>query len=78
MADHLFTVSRADIFEIYPKILKEILTSEELARLRSVSSSSAIVERAIDIPSDFEWQLKMYFRLLEYQKQINHAVEKGM
>lgn len=77
MADHLFTVSRADIFEIYPKILKEILTSEELSRLRS-SGSTATLERAIDIPSDFEWQLKMYFKLLEYQKKINHAVEKGM
>lgn len=65
MADHLFTVSRADIFEIYPKILKEILTSEELARLRS--SGSATLERAIDIPSDFEWQLKMYFRYLHLQ-----------
>lgn len=77
MADHLFTVSRADIFEIYPKILKEILTSEELSRLRS-SGSTSTLERAIDIPSDFEWQLKMYFKLLEYQKKINHAVEKGM
>uniref|UniRef100_A0A336M9L1 CSON014079 protein n=1 Tax=Culicoides sonorensis TaxID=179676 RepID=A0A336M9L1_CULSO len=75
MADHLFTVSRADIFDIYPKILKEILTSEELARLRTGTTT---LERSIDIPSDFEWQLKMYFRLLEYQKQINHAVEKGI
>lgn len=74
MADHLFTVSRADIFEVYPKILKEILTSEELTKVRKSSAQ----EQVIDLPSDFEWQLKMYFRLLEHQKQINHAVEHGM
>lgn len=73
MADHLFAISRADIFEIYPRILTEILLSEELAKVRASAK-----ERVIDLPSDFEWQLKMYFRLLEHQKQINQAVEQGM
>lgn len=72
-ADHLFYVSRANIFEVYPRILNEILLSEELAKIRGSAK-----ERIIDIPSDFEWQLKMYFRLLDRQKQINHAVEQGM
>jgi hypothetical protein len=52
-ADHLFYVSRANIFSIYPKILKEILLSEELTRVREGLTGSLCF-----LPSDFEWQMR--------------------
>ncbi|XP_055532411.1 uncharacterized protein LOC129722740 [Wyeomyia smithii] len=82
-ADYLFYVSRADIFSVYPSILQEILVLEELFRGKKSTSfkgiSSAHAEKVqLQLPSEFEWQLKQYFRLLEQQKKINAAEDKGI
>lgn len=80
-ADYLFYVSRADIFSVYPSILEEILVVEELLRTKKVSPLGFTVttdQLRLQLPSEFEWQLKQYFRLLEQQKKINAATESGM
>lgn len=80
-ADYLFYVSRADIFSVYPTILQELLIVEELRRTRKVTPLGFTVstdQLRLQLPSEFEWQLKQYFRLLEQQKKINAATESGM
>lgn len=80
-ADYLFYVSRADIFSVYPSILQEILVVEELFRTKKVSPIGFTIttdQLRLQLPSEFEWQLKQYFRLLEQQKKINAATESGM
>ncbi|XP_019548610.3 uncharacterized protein LOC109418830 isoform X1 [Aedes albopictus] len=80
-ADYLFYVSRADIFSVYPSILEEILVVEELLRTKKVSPLGFTVttdQLRLQLPSEFEWQLKQYFRLLEQQKKINAATESGI
>jgi hypothetical protein len=62
-ADNLFYVSRAGIFSIYPNILKKMIIVDDMAYNPEKVS--------IALPSDFEFQLKCYFRLLEQQKKIN-------
>lgn len=66
--DNLFYVSRANIFSIYPNILKKIVDAEE----EEYSPEKSVTT----LPSDFEWQLKCYFRLLEQQKKINSLENK--
>lgn len=70
-ADNLFYVSRANIFDIYPKILKKMIVLDDMAY------SSPDKNLVISLPSDFEWQLKCYFRLLEQQKKINSLENKS-
>jgi hypothetical protein len=53
-ADHLFYVSRANIFSVYPKILKELLLCEELSRVKESLTGSQLA----NLPSDFEWQMR--------------------
>ncbi|KFB49986.1 AGAP012365-PA-like protein [Anopheles sinensis] len=81
-SNHLFYVSRADIFSVYPEILREILVLEELFRAKPIVAfghTIAATDRVpLQLPSEFEWQLKQYFRLLEQQKKINAAAEKGI
>lgn len=67
-ADNLFYVSRAGIFSIYPKILKKIVVVDDMA----YNPEKVVVA----LPSDFEWQLKCYFRLLEQQKKLNSLGKK--
>lgn len=67
-ADNLFYVSRANIFDIYPKNLKKMVVLDDMA----YSPNNFIA-----LPSDFEWQLKCYFRLLEQQKKINSLENKS-
>lgn len=62
-ADNLFYVSRANIFSIYPKILKKMVVIDDMAYSPD--------KNVIALPSDFDWQLKCYFRLLEQQKRLN-------
>lgn len=62
-ADNLFYVSRANIFTIYPEILKKIVVIDDMAYTPE--------KNYIALPSDFDWQLKCYFRLLEQQKKLN-------
>lgn len=68
-ADNLFYVSRADIFSIYPKILKKMIVLDDM--------SYNPEKMSITVPSDFEWQLKCYFRLLEQQKKLNALENKS-
>lgn len=71
----LFIVSRADIFAIYPKILKELLQAEETD---NASENGECVKNFIFLPSDIEIQERIYYRLLKLQKEINRLVETGM
>jgi hypothetical protein len=69
MGDNLFYVSRANIFSIYPNILKKIVAIDDAAYNPE--------KNLIVLPSDFEWQLKCYFRLLEQQKKLNSLDNKS-
>jgi hypothetical protein len=69
MGDNLFYVSRAGIFSIYPNILKRLVAIDDEA----YSPDKCFIL----LPSDFEWQLKCYFRLLEQQKKINSLGNKS-
>lgn len=68
-ADNLFYVSRANIFSIYPSILKKMVIVDDMAYNPEKSF--------VALPSDFEWQLKCYFRLLEQQKRLNALDNKS-
>lgn len=71
----LFIVSRADIFAIYPKILKELLQAEETD---NASENGESEKNFSCLPSDIEIQERIYYRLLKLQKEINRLVETGM
>jgi hypothetical protein len=71
MGDNLFYVSRANIFSIYPNILRKIVAADDATYCPTSDKSF------ITLPSDFEWQLKCYFRLLEQQKKINSLDNKS-
>uniref|UniRef100_A0A182JNV3 Ubiquitin-protein ligase E3A n=1 Tax=Anopheles christyi TaxID=43041 RepID=A0A182JNV3_9DIPT len=78
-----FGMLRADIFSVYPEILREILVLEELLfRTKSITAFGHTITASdrvpLQLPSEFEWQLKQYFRLLEQQKKINAATEQGI
>uniref|UniRef100_A0A182PJE2 HECT domain-containing protein n=1 Tax=Anopheles epiroticus TaxID=199890 RepID=A0A182PJE2_9DIPT len=79
----LSRLNRADIFSVYPEILREILVLEELLlRTKSITAFGHTITASdrvpLQLPSEFEWQLKQYFRLLEQQKKINAASEQGI
>ena len=65
MSNHLFFLSLADIFSVYPTIFKEIIATRENQTL-------------IYLPSDVDWQERMYYRLLEVQKRVNETVDSGV
>ncbi|XP_039966403.1 uncharacterized protein LOC120778596 [Bactrocera tryoni] len=65
MSNHLFFLSLADIFSVYPTIFKELVSTRESQTL-------------IYLPSDADWQERMYYRLLEVQKRVNEAVDSGV
>lgn len=69
----LFLVSRADIFAIYPKILKEILHSEEQKR----AQDGYLPKDHVQLPSDVDFQDRVYYRLLAVQRTINEQVDSG-
>lgn len=70
----LFVISRADIFAIYPKILANILQEEELKRAKD-----GILSRDfIPLPTDNDYQERVYYRLLTVQKGINDLIDSGM
>lgn len=71
----LFIVSRADIFSIYPKILKELLQAEET---EFTNVDGVLSRNLIYLPSDIEVQERIYYRLLKLQKEINRLLESGM
>lgn len=67
----LLCVRSSEVFSVYPKILSDIL-QEEIEKLKKGPTG-----RAILLPSDFEFKQKSYFRLLEKQRRINAAIERG-
>ena len=70
----LFMVRRADIFAIYPRILRELINVDKTLRQKLGKPD----KESIHLPSDFDWQLKMYFRLLDEQKRVNAAIDAGL
>ncbi|GAB0093934.1 Ubiquitin-protein ligase E3A, N-terminal zinc-binding domain [Sergentomyia squamirostris] len=73
MGDNLFLISRADIFSIYPKIFNELIAQDEAERQKS----GGRVTKEINLPSDYDFKLKVYFRLLDQQRRLNEAEERG-
>lgn len=70
----LFVISRADIFAVYPKILGNILQSEESKRAKD----GALARDFIPLPTDGDYQERVYYRLLTVQKGINDLIDSGM
>lgn len=70
----LFVLSRADIFAIYPKILANILQCEELKRVKE----GILAQDFIPLPTDHDYQERVYYRLLAVQKGINDLIDSGM
>ncbi|KAH8395209.1 hypothetical protein KR222_002383 [Zaprionus bogoriensis] len=62
MSNQLFFLSLADIFSVYPAIFKE--RSKQLRKTKQIY-----------LPSDEEWQDKMYYMLLEIQRQVNDLAD---
>lgn len=65
MSNQLFFLSLADIFSVYPAIFKEV--SQQLRK-----------PKQIYLPSDEEWQDKMYYMLLEIQRQVNEQNDENI
>lgn len=65
----LFVINRADIFSVYPQIFSEILSAESARRAPSKEVAS--------LPSDAEYQERVYYRLLAVQKGINDLIDGG-
>lgn len=64
---HLSGLADGNIFAIYPKILEEIFLQEEQSR-------GDIHRQEIEnttLPSDMEWRLKVYFQLVEKQREMD-------
>lgn len=65
----LFVISRADIFAIYPQILTTILAAENAKRI--------FIKDFINLPTDSDYQERVYYRLLAVQKAINDLIDSG-
>lgn len=70
----LFVISRANIFAIYPKILTNILQCEEIKRCKD----GILTRDFIPLPTDCDYQERVYYRLLAVQKGINDLIDSGM
>lgn len=66
----LFVISRADIFAIYPQILTTILAAENAKR--------NFIKEFINLPTDSDYQERVYYRLLAVQKAINDLIDSGV
>lgn len=71
----LFVISRADIFAIYPKILAELLAAEEQKR---ANIGGNLPKDFIPLPTDSDYQERVYYRLLAVQKGINDLIDSGV
>lgn len=56
--------SEGNLFNVYPKLLAELLLQEEAARQEGDTSEA---EKLV-LPSDKEWRLQQYFNLVSMQK----------
>lgn len=65
MSNQLFFLSLADIFSVYPAIFKEV--SKQLRKTKQIY-----------LPSDEEWQDKMYYMLLDIQRQVNEQNDENV
>lgn len=65
MSNQLFFLSLADIFSVYPAIFKE--QSKKLKKTKQIY-----------LPSDEEWQDKMYYMLLEIQRHVNDSSDESL
>lgn len=65
MSNQLFFLSLADIFSVYPAIFKEV--SQQLRKAKQIY-----------LPSDEEWQDKMYYMLLDIQRQVNEQNDENI
>ncbi|XP_063636042.1 uncharacterized protein LOC134806645 [Cydia splendana] len=59
-------LGEGDIFQVYPRLLAELLLEEEAARQDGDTSEA---ERLV-LPSDKEWRLQQYFLLVAMQKGL--------
>lgn len=59
--------SDGNLFNVYPKLLAELLIQEDAARLEGDTSEA---ERLV-LPSDKEWRLTQYFNLVAMQKTLD-------
>ena len=74
MSNQLFFLSLADIFSVYPKIFRELISNEDIKR----KTEGKLAKDHIYLPSDEEWLERVYSRLLDVQKKVNEALESGM
>lgn len=70
----LFFVSLANIYSLYSKIFQEIVDEEDCRRRKL----GTLPKDLIFLPSDDEWRESVYYRLLDVQKQVNKALDRGM
>lgn len=70
----LFVLNRADIFAVYPRILKTLLAAEEKTHTRDGSAS----RDTLLLPTNSDYQDRIYNRLLTIQKAVNDAINNGM
>lgn len=59
-------LGEGNIFQVYPRLLAEILLQEEAARQEGDTSEA---EKLV-LPSDKEWRLQQYFYLVALQKNL--------
>ncbi|KAI8440024.1 hypothetical protein MSG28_001458 [Choristoneura fumiferana] len=59
-------LGEGNIFQVYPRLLAEILLQEEAARQEGDTSEA---EKLV-LPSDKEWRLQQYFYLVAMQKNL--------
>lgn len=67
MMSDLLVISRANIFAIYPEIFEKLLAKEEQTRPKQGLTPWDF----ISLPTDSDYQNRIYFRLLTKQKNLN-------
>lgn len=68
----LFVINRADIFAVYPRIFKAILITDEKACTRDGSRDTIL------LPTNSDYQDRVYNRLLTIQKAVNECINSGV
>lgn len=64
----LVVISHANIFEIYPEIFETILEDERN------SGELTFPTNFVPLPTDNDYQERVYYRLLNLQKNINRRI----
>lgn len=68
-------LNRADIFAVYPRILKTILVA---ADEKTHTKDGSVTREIILLPTNSDYQDRVYNRLLTIQKAVNDAINNGM